>query len=26
VSQGEHMHTSHARHARQFEDHVARLC
>jgi hypothetical protein len=25
VSQGEHMHTSHARHARQFEDLVARL-
>lgn len=26
VSQGEHMHTSHARHARQFDDLVARLC
>jgi len=25
ISQGEHMHTSHARHARQFEDLVARL-
>jgi hypothetical protein len=26
VSQGEHMHTSHARHARQFEDLASRLC
>jgi hypothetical protein len=26
VSQGEHMHTSHARHARQFEELVSRLC
>jgi hypothetical protein len=26
VSQGEHMHTSHARHARQFDELVSRLC
>ncbi len=26
LSQGEHMHTSHARHARQFDELVARLC